>query len=249
MSKYQTNSQLKDRAKGMLSGKYPLVIMCMLLYLMLTFALQTFLSSISMYLVQILVTVPAFNNVVVTALFIEGFSYLIAVLLGVFDIGLTLYFLNLTCGNPYLNTDLYFGFQNDFGKCLRLSLIVNSISCVCLIPYQYFSYQQQMSDKTNTVILGIAYLLGTMVYYALTCGISQIYFIHLDFPNMEISRLLKHSLRLVKGHKMRFFRLQLGFLPLILLGVLSLGIGLLWVLPYQQLTCTLFYLDIMKPQE
>ena len=53
----------------------------------------------------------------------------------------------------------------------------------------------------------------------------------------------------MKGHKGRLFYIGLSFIPLKLLAILSLGIGFLWVYPYQYMTQTLFFLDLMNPQE
>lgn len=232
----------------MLTGKYGAVTLFTLLFIMLTFALQTFLSSVSLTLVQMLLTIPALNNVILTTVLIEFFNFLIAVLLGVFDIGVTMYFLNFACGGQYESNDLYTGFQCGFRKSLLLSFILNTIAEVCLIPYLYLTYQQQLAGKTDLFPLIWAYLAGTIVYYALSSGISQIYFLMLDFPDMGPGQLLKHSLKIMKGHKMRLFLLRVSFIPLLILCILSFGIGLVWVYPYQNLSTTLFFLDIMKPQ-
>ena len=48
---------------------------------------------------------------------------------------------------------------------------------------------------------------------------------------------------------MRLFLLELGFLPPMLLCVLSLGIGFLWLEPYMQMTYTYFFLDLMNHRE
>ncbi len=54
---------------------------------------------------------------------------------------------------------------------------------------------------------------------------------------------------MMKGHKRRLFRLELSFLPLMLLCVLSFGIGFLWLNPYMQMTYTCFFLDLMNPRD
>ena len=48
----------------------------------------------------------------------------------------------------------------------------------------------------------------------------------------------------MKGHKGRLFYIVLSFLGMDILVLLSLGIGSLWIMPYQSQTYTLFYLDI-----
>ncbi|MBM6615167.1 DUF975 family protein [Desemzia sp. RIT804] len=80
---------------------------------------------------------------------------------------------------------------------------------------------------------------------------SQAYLIykdHVDRPDLEqISALdcITESKELMQGHKMRFFLLGLSFLGWILIGVLTLGIGFLWITPYMVATNTAFYHDLV----
>jgi uncharacterized membrane protein len=48
----------------------------------------------------------------------------------------------------------------------------------------------------------------------------------------------------MKGNKWRYFLLALSFLGWILLGILSLGIGFFWIIPYIETTTAAFYYDI-----
>ena len=49
----------------------------------------------------------------------------------------------------------------------------------------------------------------------------------------------------MKGNVGRLLYLQVSFIPMTLAGLLSFGIGFLFVLPYQNMTYTLFYLDLI----
>ena len=51
----------------------------------------------------------------------------------------------------------------------------------------------------------------------------------------------------MKGHKWRLFKLELSFLPLQIICMLSFGIGNLWLNPYMRMTYTEFFLDLMSP--
>ena len=71
----------------------------------------------------------------------------------------------------------------------------------------------------------------------------------LDYPDLSASDIVKRSVKIMKGKKLQLFYLQLSFLPLYLVAILSFGVGLLWVLPYRNTAFTLFYLDVMKPTD
>lgn len=81
---------------------------------------------------------------------------------------------------------------------------------------------------------------------------SQAYLIYKDrsnlSPNEKVSSLdcITESKNLMKGHKWRLFVLDLSFIGWGILSVLSLGIGLLWLLPYQNATKVAFYEDLIQ---
>ncbi len=66
--------------------------------------------------------------------------------------------------------------------------------------------------------------------------------------NREITpkEALEKSKTMMDGYKLKFFYLGLRLLPLLLLCILTLGIGLLWFIPYTNVTCAKFYDDIKE---
>ena len=48
----------------------------------------------------------------------------------------------------------------------------------------------------------------------------------------------------MKGHMWKFLVLQLSFVPMILLSVVTFYIALIWVMPYMQASMTAFYMDV-----
>ena len=76
----------------------------------------------------------------------------------------------------------------------------------------------------------------------MTFGLT--YFVLIDNEEWTVMQALKSAIQLVKGHKKRFFYMQLSFTGMYFLTLLTLGIGILWVQPYVMQTTTLFYLDV-----
>ena len=70
---------------------------------------------------------------------------------------------------------------------------------------------------------------------------SMTYYIMIDNPNMSSSDAIKKSKEMMKGHKMQLFMLDLTFIGWILLGILSLGIGMFWVNAYMETAHARFY--------
>ena len=88
-------------------------------------------------------------------------------------------------------------------------------------------------------------ILGAGISWWISLKYSQVYYLLLDFPDYSAKELLKMSWKLMKGNAGRLLYLQVSFLPMTLTGILSFGIGFLFVLPYQNMTYTLFYLDLI----
>ena len=57
---------------------------------------------------------------------------------------------------------------------------------------------------------------------------------------------MSSSAAIMRGNKGRLFYLELSFVPLYLLGTLSLGLGFLWIIPYVGMTEAEFYLDTLR---
>lgn len=65
-----------------------------------------------------------------------------------------------------------------------------------------------------------------------------------EYPDMSAVEVLRLSRKMMHGHKMQLFKLQLGFIGWILLNILTLGIGTLWLVPYMMTTMAAFYQDV-----
>lgn len=90
--------------------------------------------------------------------------------------------------------------------------------------------------------------IGCIVLIVLTIALSQSLYLLIDHPNLRVIEAMQESMRLMRGKKMRYFLLELSFIGWSLLGLLTLGIGLLWILPYITQTNTQFYLDLTQQQ-
>jgi len=64
--------------------------------------------------------------------------------------------------------------------------------------------------------------------------------------NLEGTAAITESRRLMKGKKWKLFCLDLSFIGWYFVGLLCLGIGLLWVEPYHQMARTVFFEDLLK---
>ena len=69
------------------------------------------------------------------------------------------------------------------------------------------------------------------------------YLLH-ENPALGADMLICKSMKMMKGHKMRLFMLDLSFVGWALLCILSFGIGFLWLIPYVQSARAAFYKEL-----
>lgn len=178
------------------------------------------------------------------------FTLLSSILVGVLNTGSSLFYLNIACGRRYSISDVFFGFRWQFKKSLALSAVTILWANLCMLPYQFFNYLYTYDPHVKWLMgMVLSYGIGVIVQLPVSLMLSQSFYLLLDFPKYSTKELLKLSIRVMKGHKGRLFFLQLSFIPLALLCILSFGIGYLWLYPYMNMTLALFFLDVMNPQK
>ena len=73
---------------------------------------------------------------------------------------------------------------------------------------------------------------------------SQTFFILAENPQMESRDVLRKSKAMMKGNRWKLFCLFWRFFGWFVLGILSFGIGFLWIMPYMQTSIARFYDDL-----
>lgn len=143
----------------------------------------------------------------------EGISILISIAITFLTFGLYNYLLKLIRNEAPTFNDI-FRFKKDFFKLFCLSFLVNliiSFGSILIIP---------------GIILELAY--------------AMIYFIYVDEEG-TIKETMKASREMMKGYKWNYFLFSLSFIGWIILTIISLGIGLIWLVPYLVVAQALYY--------
>ncbi len=110
---------------------------------------------------------------------------------------------------------------------------------------------------TQTFLLGLITTLFTFLWSLLFIipGIIKGYsygmghFIQQEQENKEWKYCFEQSKRIMHGNKKQLFLLDLSFIGWYLLGILALGIGVLFVMPYHQLARSNFFLELYYSQK
>lgn len=240
MNNFLTSAQLKALARGQLVGRYKTAIWAMLL-----------VASIGLIVDSIISAFFDTTTVIGTILYFL-ISYLVSVLLGLFTVGESFLYLKLATGQPIAVSDVWYGFARNRDTSLRILAVYSLLQYVFIIPYSILSTKLvNLSDWQNPHMeyflpFCIAYVVGMVGIVYIDLLFSQMFYLVLDFPSYTAKEIIRHGIQLIKGSKGRLFYVEVSFLPLLLLCVLSAGIGLLWVIPYMSATQANFFLDLMK---
>ncbi len=141
---------------------------------------------------------------------------------GVVELGYCSFHLNLHDGRPVAVNDLFSHFSTNFGGgfCLRLltGLYIALWSMLFIIP---------------GIVKGYSYAMAP--------------YIMAEHPEMGTNECITESRRMMDGHKFDLFCLDLSFLGWEILCIFTLGIGNLFLVPYQQAARAVFYRTLTGP--
>lgn len=107
-------------------------------------------------------------------------------------------------------------------------------------------------DFKGNMVLGILSTIYVFLWSLLfvvpgiikTYAYSMIFYIKNDHPEYDYKMCLDESQRIMNGHKMELFVLQLSFIGWMIVGALCLGIGTFWAAAYMSAATAQFYEDI-----
>lgn len=231
---YKSRKELKALARTQMQGRYKTLIGALVLQTVITLLLDTTLVSLF----------PASDLLSNIFYFLGSFG--ISAFLGTITAGITFISMAIACGMNCKVGEIYRCFQADPGKAVWLQLPIAVIYTVCTLPASlmtFFTPIEAYMSQMGTILLLNG--LGTLAASLLTLPFSLVFYMYWDFPDYDAKYILRHGMELMKGNHLRYFGLQLSFIPLLILALLSFGIGSLWVTPYINVTNANFYLDLM----
>lgn len=240
MSQFKSSAELKASARERLLGHYGTVIGAELITLAL--------SGTASLAVSLLVDIStALGTVIYYAIL-----FFISILMGLFTSGTCYLYLKLICGRPVSVGDLFYGFQLSPDKAITVQAWFTLLTYASSLPQFILTYKISavgyQTEKILPLLLpyALSLIFSGVVSVVLGLLYSQTFYLLHDFPQYTAQELLKKSRRLMVHHKGRLFYLYVSFLPLMLLGLFSFGLALLWVTPYMTATQTVFFLDLIQ---
>lgn len=265
----EKRSILKDRAKGALTGRYRQYILTSVVVFLMTLFIRSIveftasmassacllatnpqLALLSTDQMLELFQSPDFQNNLST--FYRPIYYVLytisQIFTSLFTVGTLYISLKIACGMRFTLSDLFIAYRRNFGKLFCVAsvyVLLNQLYAIPSFLLGGIDYRSEIPLRETGILLA-SLLFGALIYTMIYLNLSQVFFLSMDFPNLRTRDWFQKSIQMMRGHRFRFLLLELSFFPLMLLSLLTLGIGDLWLTPYMQVTSALFYLNLMQ---
>ena len=113
-------------------------------------------------------------------------------------------------------------------------------------------YNKELFSRvlTTTLLYYVYVFLWSLLLLIPGCIKSYSYamtpYILKDNPEMKNNAAIEESMRMMDGHKLELFLLDLSFIGWAILSILTCCIGFLWLVPYMTMARVNFYEDLKK---
>ena len=113
-------------------------------------------------------------------------------------------------------------------------------------------YNKELFSRvlTTTLLYYVYVLLWSLLLLIPGCIKSYSYamtpYILKDNPEMKNNAAIEESMRMMDGHKLELFLLDLSFIGWAILSILTCCIGFLWLVPYMNMARVNFFEDLKK---
>ncbi len=105
----------------------------------------------------------------------------------------------------------------------------------------------------GSMLTGVLYTvfvsIGSLIFFIpgiiFSYSFSMAFYIINDHPEMTAMEALKESRRLMNGHKMQYFLLNLSFIGWMIVGMACFGVGALWTASYMSTANAVFYEELL----
>lgn len=235
-----STTEIKKQAKSNLQGKWSTVVVLSLIYIAISYVItyaSNFIPFIGIGL--LIITIPL-------------------------QYGLIYSFIKIYRNEKYTYSDLFTSTFNNFTKIWKvignqlLKLIVPIIllivsTCILVGSITFIYIASNNTSDSNTIYITLASIFLFIGYIGYIASIIYLYvkdllyvlsyYVMYDNPNLTAKQIVEESERIMKGQRGKYFSLGLSFFGWILLVIITFGIGIIFLMPYIQISIAIFYED------
>jgi len=253
MNDRKSISYYKEQAKERLLGNYGIVVGSFVLIFALFYCL---------YSIMINAATGVSGVALVNGIDLKGIDYLksqmlqegIGLIVGSFYtlllVGFFYIIKKISDRERAVISDLFYAFRTHPDKVLIMFFILSVVRIIAFLPADIISYKYVDFDNFDNVngqaFLAwiVALVIAGIVYLYVSISVTMCYFVYLYDSELTPIQCMLTSNRIMKGNKLRYLYLMLSFIGYWALGLLSCGIGILYMYPYMTMTRLNMYRDL-----
>ena len=170
-------------------------------------------------------------------------SVIMELISGILTAGLAFFFLKIMYGQDAFSADVFHAFTEQPGKAVRIMLVLTLAAQLWELPFSLLILSP--AGMGNAVLYYVIMVAGLFVHLYVWLTYFMAFYLLQDFPERSATELLYMSRELMRGNKLRLFKLIMSFLPMFLLSIVAFFVPMLWVSAYMQATQANFYRELM----
>ena len=234
----RSNGELKGMARQMLLGRYQVPMLAMLLASLIP----------SLFLLPFNYLCSDRNTIAIQAVLYYLAYFIITLIELLLNSGVKRVHLMIARGQTVRVSDMFWVLKNRPDRILIGGFLFTLISWIPMIPSFVFDLMapDMLSTAVYLIISELISVAGLFVGFLLTLPLYFVFWIYAEDPDIDTREAFRLSLSLTQGAKRRLFLMELSFIGWQLLGALTFGIGLLWIMPYMEQAFTNFYLELKQ---
>ena len=242
-------SRIRSAARQNLAGNYMTFFLAIVVAVGLSFAIDSILSWAA---APLLAGQSLFNLIASLMVTCLVYSFITVLQAGILYVSL-----NIARRSEASVGDVLLGFRYHPETAIAISLLTALLRTVCTLPlylvmdriyavgiYSAAGAGKAMSPAAAVPAFLAALAAAVVLDFLILYSYSQALFLYIDHQDYSALRCLKESRLLMKGRRIRYLMLNLSFLGYAALSVLSLGLGCVWTIPYYNVSCAEFYMDL-----
>jgi len=166
-----------------------------------------------------------------------------SIFMGIFASGSAYLYLNIVYDGASSFIDIFNGFSENPIKAILIQMPLTLTSIAMQMPYVLYGtyYNDKQMLIVATIILFILYIIVSIAF-------SQSFYLLQDFPKWKVTKILAVSTKIMRKNFFTYIKLFVSFIPFVILGIITLGVPLLWVLSYMNASFASLYKEISKKE-
>lgn len=231
------SSQLKASARGHLTGRYALPI--------IAYMLARMIINIPSLMISYTVNPATISG----SLLDNAVSVILSVIMTIFLVGQNHICLKYARSSERLPmAEMWYGFKGRADEIIIAYFLIFIRYLAYGVPFilTFVLFTIQPDSLPVKLLLMASLIFMAVMYIKVELDYALVYFLIIDHPQERPGQLLVRSKQLMSGNRGRLFYIQLSFIGMYILGLLSFGLAMFWIYPYVRMTMTEFYLELAQ---